>query len=184
MAELSELEDGRVMVRVRSRRGTGTRDEDEVTVTGVFADVEEAEAESARLTEIVQQRMQDARMVGVDGAVVAAGGESGSDDAASGSDTVDDGDGATVDDWADDDHVSKVYVGEGAEPNGWVPLPEAVVREQVVPLVRRFAVEDGDTDTISVNVGEGGSDGGWTDVDAGVVTRKIAPIVQQERLDG
>jgi hypothetical protein len=177
MAELSEFEDGRVMVRVRSRRGTGTRDEDEVTVTGVFADVEEAEAESARLSELVQQRMQDARMVGVDGAVVEVGGDAGSD-------AADDGDGATADDWAADDHVSKVYLGEGADPSGWVPLPEAVVREQVVPLVRRFAVEDGDTDTISVNVGEGGSDGGWTDVDAGVVTRKIAPIVENERLDG
>jgi hypothetical protein len=180
--ERTDLDDGRVLVEVRSRRGTTDHDEDEVTVRAVFDDVDEAEAAADRLTALARERLREARRADVTGAV--------SDDGAMGDGDAGESQGARTgrdvgeDRAAGDDHVSKVYLGEGAEPSGWVPLPEAVVREQLVPLVRRFAVEEGDTDTIAVNVSDDVTESGWTDVDAGVVTRKMVPIVEDERLDG
>jgi hypothetical protein len=192
--ERTDLDDGRVLVEVRSRRGTTDHDEDEVTVRAVFDDVDEAEAAADRLTALARERLREARRADVTGAVSDAGavGDAGavSDDGAMGDGDAGESQGARTgrdvgeDRAAGDDHVSKVYLGEGAEPSGWVPLPEAVVREQLVPLVRRFAVEEGDTDTIAVNVSDDVTESGWTDVDAGVVTRKMVPIVEDERLDG
>lgn len=168
--ERIDLDDGRVLVEVRTRRGTTDHDEDEVTVRAVFDDVDEAEGAADRLTALARERLREARRADVTGAV--------------GDDEVGDRQGDRDDGDAAGDHVSKVYLGDGAEPSGWVPLPEAVVREQLVPLVKRFAVKAGDTDTIAVNVSDDVAQGGWTDVDAGVVTRKMVPIIQDERLDG
>jgi hypothetical protein len=162
-ADTTQFEDGSVVVKVRSKRGTGTRDQDEVTVEAYFDSIAAAESESARLNDLVQDRLFDARTVGGDGRDRQAPG-------------------------AGDDHAasaySKIYLGSGAGMRGWIPVATDVIEDEIVPLVDRFEVDDdADVAAVSVNFTSDVSISGWHDVDAGVVTRKIEPIVKRNMID-
>lgn len=160
---ITELEDGRVLVQIRSKRGTDTRDEDQVTVQAVYDDIDDAERDSSRLNQLVKDRLVDARAVGGDGLLreeyLAA-----------------------LDEETDGDY-SKIYLGDGANMTGWIPVKTAIVENEIVPLVERFTVEDDDADTISVNFTSDVSISGWSAVDAGVVIRKIEPLVEKYRVE-
>lgn len=155
--EITELENGSVIVRVRSRRGTGTRDQDEVTVEGVFDNLDQAKDQSKRINHLVQERMADARKVG---------------DAGTPEET----------DQKDPD-VSKVYLGDGSKLSGWIPLPRHVVFEKIAPLVTKNEIEDDDLPGIKVNFSKDVPKSGWHEVDAEVVSTKIEPLVRNNRLD-
>lgn len=157
-----EVESDRVVVQIRSKRGSGTRDQDEVTVRGVYEDVEEAERESPRLNQLLEERMRDARKLGADG-------------------RSDRGAGPRTE--PDPEEASKVYLGDGAETEGWVPVEKDVIEEEIVPLVEKYETDREDIETIAVNFSNDVSASGWNHVDAGIVTRTIEPIVQEHRRD-
>lgn len=157
-SNVTEFDDGTVFVKVRSKRGTGTRDQDEVTVEAAFDDLADAEAESERLNDLVEARLAAARDVSVGDTTESAPQETTTH--------------------------SKVYLGSGAGMRGWIPLPTDVIEDEIVPLVRRFDVEDADdVESVSVNFTKDVSASGWHDVDAGVVTRKIEPLVKRNMVD-
>lgn len=162
--DVTELENGNVLVRIKSKRGTGTRDEDEITVEAVYGDLDEAERESARMNELVADRMADAREVG------------NSDEA-----DADDSSDGTEDEPRPD--VSKVYLGEGSRINGWVPVPKDIVFQEIVPRVKKNEVDDEYAATIQVNFSKDVPASGWTEVDAQVVSDEIEPLVRRHRVD-
>lgn len=200
---ITELADDRVMIQIKSKRGTGTRDQDEVTVQGFYEDIDEAEAESHRLNELLAERMREARELSTDepeddgaaqqSAAAAtthqpkdtattqqsknAGTAQQSTESDSTSDTTKQPDSSRSAD------VSKVYLGDGADTSGWIPVETELVEEEIVPLVETYRTDREDIETISVNFSSDISASGWTKVDAGVVTRSIQPIVQEHRLD-
>ena len=184
--ELTECEDGRVFVQVRSTRGAGTDDRDHVTVSAIYEDIEEAENESHRLNRIAKDRLTDAREVGVDGEVRSPPSpESGIDDP-SGTEPEGEPNAASPvpsRDVSNPGAVSKVYLGEGADTSGWVPVPTEIVLEEIVPLVQRFETDEEHVETIFVNFSKDIPTSGWTNVDAGVVTNRIEPIIDAYRAD-
>ena len=190
---ITDLGDDRVMVQIKSKRGTGTRDQDEVMVRGIYEDIEEAEEESPRLNELLKDRMRAARELSTDEpegneaeTSAVASGESGvsreSKDTATTQQPGDTGTSRQSDPSSSAD-VSKVYLGDGADTSGWVPVETEIVEEEIVPLVETYQTDRDDIETISVNFSSDISASGWTQVDAGVVTRSIQPIVQEHRLD-
>ncbi|NEU56212.1 hypothetical protein [Halorussus sp. MSC15.2] len=162
--DVTELENGSVLVKVRSKRGTGTRDQDEVTVETTFEDLDEAERKSARVNELVAERMADAREVGNSEEAETVGVPSG-----------------TENDSGPD--VSKVYLGEGSRISGWVPLPKEVVFQEIAPRVRKSEVDDEHVPGVQVNFSEDVPTSGWTEVDAEVVSEEIEPLVRRHRVD-
>ena len=193
---ITDLGDDRVMVQIKSKRGTGTRDQDEVTVRGIYEDIEEAEEESPRLNELLKDRMRAARELSTDEpegneaeTSTAASGASGVAQEPKDTDTAKDAattkatDTSRQSDPSSSADVSKVYLGDGADTSGWVPVETEIVEEEIVPLVETYQTDRDDIETISVNFSSDISASGWTQVDAGVVTRSIQPIVQEHRLD-
>jgi len=154
--EISELENGAVRVKVRSRRGTGTRDQDEVIVEAVFDDLDQAENQSERVNQLVQERMEDAREI----------------EASQGTETLGE----------QDSEVSKVYLGKGAELSGWIPLPKQIVFREIAPLASKNPAED-DLQGIKMNFSEDVPISGWQEVDAEIVSEEIEPLVRKHRLD-
>ena len=181
---ITDLGDDRVMVQIKSKRGTGTRDQDAVMVRGIYEDIEEAEEESPRLNELLKDRMREARELSTDetgtGGTKTSDGVSGDSDASQESKATDTTRRSDPSRSAD---ISKVYLGEGAETSGWVPVETGLVEEEIVPLVETYETDREDIETISVNFSSDISASGWTQVDAGIVTRSIQPLVQEHRLD-
>lgn len=158
--QVEEMENGNVKVRVRSRRGTGTRDEDEVIVEAVFQDLDEAESQSERINSIVEERVADARGVG--------------DPAIPDEQLAED---------TDSPDVSKIYLGDGSNLEGWIPIPREVVFEQIAPLVSNNRVEDDELPGVKINFSSDIPISGWNEVAAEVVSSEIEPIIEDHRLD-
>jgi hypothetical protein len=162
--DVSELENGNVVVKIRSRRGTGTRDQDEVTVEAVYENVNEAERESERMNRLVEERMEAAREVG---------NFENSD--------LDGSSPATEDEPRPD--LSKIYLGDGSRIKGWISRPRQIIFEEIAPLVSKNEVEDEHTPTVQVNFSKDVPASGWTEVDAQAVSEKIEPLVRRHRVD-
>lgn len=159
--KVDELSDGSIVIQVRSKRGTDTRDEDQVTVKAVFDNIDEAEKESQRLNQIAKKRLLDAREL----------------ENPPGEDRTDE----TTEDSEDSEH-SKVYLGEGSNLSGWIPVQREVIFEQIAPLVSQNMVKD-DSSAIKVNFSKDIPMKGWKTVDEDVVLDEIEPIVWKNRLD-
>jgi hypothetical protein len=154
---VTELEDGSVVVRVRSRRGTDTRDQDEVTIEGVFDDLDQAESQSERINQLVQERMADARKVTSSGLLTESA--------------------------QDKSEISQVYLGEGSNLSGWIDLPREIVFEQIAPLASQNIVDGDNLPGIKLNFSEDVPNSGWQEVDAEIVSKEIEPIVRKHRLN-
>jgi len=159
--KVAELSDGSIVIQVKSKRGTGTRDEDQVTVRAVFDNIDEAEKESQRLNQIATNRLLDAREL-----------ENPPEENLNG-ETTEDSEGS---------ENSKVYLGEGSNLSGWIPVQREVIFEQIAPLVSQNMVKD-DSSAIKVNFSKDIPMSGWNTVDENVVLDEIEPIVWKNRLD-
>lgn len=181
---ISELDDGRVVVEIRSKRGTGTRDEDTVSVSAVFRDVAEAEAESDRLNRLVRRRMEDAREVSHSPEDTEGGGsepgETPEPAGVSGGTRTEEGE-ASGDGPADSEEP-KIYLGEGSQLSGWIPLPREVVFERIAPLVSNNVVDEDDPH-VKVNFTSDVPASGWKRVDEDVVHDRIEEVVRRHRVD-
>ncbi len=88
---------------------------------------------------------------------------------------------------SDDDSkngTSKIYFGNGSNLSGWTALDRATIKDEIIPLVNEYSVEDpesSDVETINLNFTSELSMGGWIDVEASVVRDEIEPIVQRCR---
>ena len=153
--DIEELESGNVSVKIRSKRGTETRDQDEVTIEAVFENLEDAEAHSDRVNDLVKERLSSAR-------------EFGNDD---------------LPDESTGSEESKVYFGDGSNLQSWIPLQREVIFQEIAPLVSNNSVEEKETPGIKMNFTSDIPISGWQEVDADVVLNEIEPIVEKHRLD-
>ncbi len=199
-----EQTDERVHVRVRSKRARGTRGEDEVVVEATYADVATAEAESARLADLVRERLADARQAGdspadesarssaatAEASEATGGASEATGDASEAADpTHDDTTGGANnvpavndDEPTANESISKVYFGSESRLSGWIPVPRQVVMAEIGPLVSRNRVSD-DEPHIKLNFTNDVPLSGWKTVDRAVVRDEIEPIVTATRRD-
>jgi hypothetical protein len=159
--EVDEFNDGSVYIQVKSKRGTGTRDEDQVTVSAVFESIDEAEEKSQKLNHIAKKRMLDARELE--------------------NPPEEHRDNETTEASGNSEHP-KVYLGEGSDLSGWIPVPRDVIFEEILPLVSKNRVED-DSSAIKVNFSKNIPMSGWNNVDENVVLQEIEAIVCKNKLD-
>ena len=82
-------------------------------------------------------------------------------------------------------NVEKIYVGNGGQASGWVPLKVGVIENRIVPRIEAHTVSEDypDEKSVYVNSTKHVSLNGWTKVKKELFDRKLNAIIENRRLD-
>lgn len=188
--DITELEDGRIHVRLSSKRGTGTRDEDKVVSETVYPDFGTAIEDGWKLNKLVSERLHDARKVTNPPEEADSRPEFRSRSQTKiNEDIGSEGSNSRVETKESENqenvssNSSKVYIGKGGKLKGWNQVPREVVYEEIAPLVANNQVK-GETSGVKINFSSDIPLSGWNTVDKKTVRKEIVPLIKENRLNG
>lgn len=150
----------------------------------LFENMETAERESYRLNRIIKDRLVDARKVTNPPEEVDENIEFTAEDGQESRRENEDGNATDMENTTQPDEPDKpkIYLGEGSQLSGWIPVPREIIFDEIAPVVTNNEVDDSEPN-IQVNFTEDVPMSGWSTVDKTTVLNDIVPIVQEHRLD-
>jgi DNA excision repair protein ERCC-2 len=81
--------------------------------------------------------------------------------------------------------VEKLYIGDGGEASGWVPIELETIENEIAPIIKGATIEEegSEEEGVKINATQATSISGWQTVSKAVVDKTLNDLVEKYRVD-